>query len=512
MKLRGTAVLAWFAAMGAATALAQFGLYGSPSLLDMPQVNSTTLPHSDRVFAPVTPTLAAAATFTPPPAAFAQPVVGVRAADHYASLPAQPAPPPAVDLKPDSLDIGHSQPGPSVVDQMLNEPTDPVPSGPYSPVNYGRPISAAVHRFDQAACGHATCGDTCCQAPCCPWYGSVLALVMTRDRPNQLWTSYETNNNPNQIDLDTEGWRWGAEVRIGRRFCCAQPTCTESCGESCYGQTCGQGCGGQIYSPWALEAVFWTLDSFEGMAYLSHVNGLSTPLTVRYNEFNGVNAMAYFDGAAGHRLWRSNEYYNIELNLVRTPMFRMAEAPWNVDWLVGLRYFRFKDEWIFGSVAGGYSWGEDPSQEAFIEDRVTNDLFGVQLGFEADYTLFRTWSFFFAPKVGIYNNHIDNYFNVYLGDGTISNPTAASGMTGSYPVASTKDVVSFLTQIDVGVDWRFAPRWSLRGGYRVVVATGIALADNQIPPYIVDIPEIASIDTNGELILHGAFFGLTYNF
>jgi hypothetical protein len=40
----------------------------------------------------------------------------------------------------------------------------------------------------------------------------------------------------------------------------------------------------------------------------------------------------------------------------------------------------------------------------------------------------------------------------------------------------------------------------------------VGLADAQIPQYIVDIPEIAHIDSNGDLILHGAFAGLTYNF
>jgi hypothetical protein len=49
-------------------------------------------------------------------------------------------------------------------------------------------------------------------------------------------------------------------------------------------------------------------------------------------------------------------------------------------------------------------------------------------------------------------------------------------------------------------------------GYRVLAATGIGLADNQIPPYLNDIPTIQDIDRNGSLILHGAFAGLTYRF
>jgi len=60
--------------------------------------------------------------------------------------------------------------------------------------------------------------------------------------------------------------------------------------------------------------------------------------------------------------------------------------------------------------------------------------------------------------------------------------------------------------------WDFSDRWSAHFGYRVVVATAVALSDDQIPPYVTDMPEIADIDNNATLILHGGFFGLTYNF
>jgi hypothetical protein len=69
-----------------------------------------------------------------------------------------------------------------------------------------------------------------------------------------------------------------------------------------------------------------------------------------------------------------------------------------------------------------------------------------------------------------------------------------------------------MTQVDLGLDWQFQPNWTLSAGYRVLVASGIGLADHQIPPYIVDIPEIADIDHNGQLVLHGVFAGLEWNY
>ena len=82
----------------------------------------------------------------------------------------------------------------------------------------------------------------------------------------------------------------------------------------------------------------------------------------------------------------------------------------------------------------------------------------------------------------------------------------------TYPVHSTANLFSVLSQIDVGADWQITQHLSARVGYRLLAATGIGLSDAQIPQYLNDIPTIQDIDRNGHLILHGAFAGLTYCF
>jgi hypothetical protein len=312
---------------------------------------------------------------------------------------------------------------------------------------------------------------------------------MGRNKGNRLWTTYEWGNEPNQIgnteDI-TLDWRGGGEVLLGRRFCC--------------------GC-------WALEASFWTLDEFSGFASFTHANNVGTPLTVSGIEFGTDNAVAFFDNAEEHRLWRYNEFYNVELNLIRNQMFFTSCQGWNLDWSIGVRFFRFDENLIFGSLANGGTWGGNGgADEAYFNDRIVNNLIGFQFGVNADYYFGSNWRFFVSPQVGVYNNHMEHHFAAYLGDGTVASPTAASGVVGTYPVDSTDDAFSFLTQVDIGLDCRCTQNWSVRIGYRVVAVTGVGLSDNQIPPYIVDIPEIADIDRNGELILHGAFVGATYNY
>ena len=155
------------------------------------------------------------------------------------------------------------------------------------------------------------------------------------------------------------------------------------------------------------------------------------------------------------------------------------------------------------------AFGDDPTLEGYLHDYTKNSLVGVQFGCHLTYRR-GNWQLFMVPRVGIYNNHIQHWFSGYGGDGALF-AVAPAGYP-PYPVSSSTDVVSFLTQIDLGLQWQFATRWSAHIGYRVVVATGMALADHQIPPYVVDTPELANIDHNGQLILHGGFAGLTYSF
>ena len=275
--------------------------------------------------------------------------------------------------------------------------------------------------------------------------------------------------------------------------------------------------GGSSWGPpgrWGLEATYWTLDAFTGYVARAVPGGsVSTPLIVSDIEFGGVNGTIYFDSAQEHRVWRRDELHNIELNLIRRPVNPGWYGPVGIDWSVGVRYFRFEEDWTFGSLDLGCTWGGNGGlDEAYLRDKAVNHLVGVQMGFNFNWQVGHNLRLFLVPECGIYNNHITNLFEAYRGDGTVANPTAASGMTDTYPVSSSDDLVSFLTQIELGAEWQFTPRWSAFVGYRVLFATGIALADNQIPTYVVDIPEIAEIDHESNLVLHGAFAGVTFQF
>jgi hypothetical protein len=338
----------------------------------------------------------------------------------------------------------------------------------------------------QSGAGGGSCGpcNLCCQQACCPWYASVSGLVMGHSDGRRVWTSYATDDETNQLTNSqfSSQWQLGGEVTFGRRFCC--------------------GC-----VPWAVEATYWTTASFSGFEEVNNPGGyVSTPLNVSQVLFGGVTADNWFESAESNRLWRHDEFHNVEVNFIREQLCGVCGSPWDIGWSVGIRYFRFHDYFQFGSVALDHAWGE-PAYEAYLSDNITNNLVGPQFGFNAAYCLCPNVRLFITPKVGIYDNFMDHTFQARLGDGT-----NGTGVYGSFPVHSTRCGVAFLTEIDVGADWRFAQNWSARLGYRVVAITGVGTADDQFPQYIVDKPEIANIQNCSSLVLHGAFLGVTYNF
>jgi len=367
---------------------------------------------------------------------------------------------------------------------------------PYAPTCDG-------YGYTGDACGYAPSGggvfSTCGRMlgyecdPCkpCPWYFSAAALYLSRDDANRVWTSYETNNEPNQITNTNDiglSWEPGVEFSFGRRLGC-----------------CGT---------WALEATYFTIDPFNGYHSTTHANGVSTPLTFGHCTFtntgHGTGVNTWFDSAQEHRLWRRNEIHNIEVSLVRTRMLVGCDTPWDLEWEVGVRYFRFWESLRFGTLSGHGTGWDDLAETAYLEDQVTNNLIGAQFGFNAGWYFHRSCRLFVAPKLGLYNNHIEQYANLYRGDGEVAGVTSPSN--GSFPVKTEDDHLSFLGQIDLGLDWQITRRLSAQVGYRVIFATGMALADHQIPNYINDTPEFAHVKTNGDLVLHGAFAGGTFNY
>jgi hypothetical protein len=516
MRTIRISLFAFLAVCSTSAAWAQYGLYGSPETLQFPQPEAAQ-PYAAPANYPTTATpmaqaapaqayypaqpqyrypaqAAATSTYQPyqPGAQYRYPSPYARPPMRTAALEPSPQPipaPPGMSAAPNAMQPAPpmandplAPQGPSMMSQMIAEQGN----GGYA-VDNGA-YRGAVGDFQRSACSPQAEGcaydGACCQGYC-PWYVGVSALVLSRSDGRRFWTSnepppreaYQLGNS--QIPLS---WKWGGEVQIGRRFCC--------------------GC-----VPYAIEGTYWTADSFTGSQVTTNPNApytVNTPLNFTGLTFNGADPTLWWNGALWQRVTRQDEVHNGEINLVRQQLAWACDSPWDIGWSVGVRYFRFQD----GLTV--YSLANDGVSDSYFSDFVTNNLVGAQFGFDAAYNVCRCVRVFITPKVGIYDNFVDSNFEAKAQAGG----TTYNGQTpyGDFPAHGSKTGVAFLTQIDVGADWQFSRNWSARAGYRVVAITGMALADDQFPQYMCDIPEIQNVQHTSSLVLHGAFFGLTYNF
>jgi hypothetical protein len=165
-------------------------------------------------------------------------------------------------------------------------------------------------------------------------------------------------------------------------------------------------------------------------------------------------------------------------------------------------YFRFQDILTYGSVAGGFVFGEDGGEhEAYLQSKVTNNMVGGQIGMLANYSLTPRWGTFALPKVGVFGNQIYVTNRLYTGDGFTT-----------FNIHAHKAVVSMMAELDLGTYYWISQHCQLFAGWRVLGLSHVGLADNQFLPFLADSAGFAAAKANGDLILTGAFGGVAFTF
>jgi len=337
--------------------------------------------------------------------------------------------------------------------------------------------ASGASQFEQAVSGGCdTCGE-CCEPVCGHWFGVAAGLVMGRNRANPYWTTYETNNNANQL-MNTQNagadWAGGGQLTLGYMF--------------------GAACGCPTYG---VGVTYWGLGQMDGFSSLqSGTDSLSTPMNLQTQTgdvlIGGVPAGFYFDNSSEHRISRNDRFNNFELNFFR--------GGWNygrlqVLGLVGFRYFRFDERLGFTGVAAN---GTD---EATLAIRSTNNMYGVQIGGYANYLLTDRFGLFAGPKVGIFSNQMITQTLLYNNAGATA-----------YDIPGHKTDIAMIGELDAGFSYAFTRNLLGFVGYRVVGVSGVALSDNQYLPYLADTQGFSEVKQNGSLILHGVMMGTAFAF
>ncbi|WP_161603416.1 BBP7 family outer membrane beta-barrel protein [Blastopirellula marina] len=352
------------------------------------------------------------------------------------------------------------------------------------------PSAAYGESYGSGCASDGGCYDECFQDCFCPtWFAYAGALAMTRDNSNEVWLSNDSGDYAARTmgsNAAGMGWKAGYELRFGRHFGC---------------------------SNWAWEVDYWAVRGTASHTVTNQglIGQLDTPLDANFQglTYNGSNVDDYYNNAQAHRLQRSYDFYNVELNFFQDPNFYNANCcGGNVTFgaLAGLRYFKVREGFAFSTDPTDYSFnGAD--DELHYDIDVDNNLIGAQLGMIMNYNFDRL-NLYAKTKFGIYGNAINQQSRMYgnLGNAYIDN--ALSPNNGrQYDVSANKGRVSFLGELDLGAGYQLTKRFSINGGYRVVAASGIALATEQIPQNFEDLGIVASTPSNGDLLLHGGYLG-----
>jgi len=340
---------------------------------------------------------------------------------------------------------------------------------------------------------HSPCGEACdtCDTPCRSgtWFGSIGALVMGRNRANGYWTTYETNNNPNQL-MNTQNaganWAGGGQVTAGYMF----------------GNCCCPGPG--------IAFTYWGLGPMTANSSVTAAPGgtLSSPIDLGFVTIGGLQASQFFDNAHEQRIARDDRFNNFELNLLSPAFYNGGRL--TVTGLVGVRYLRFDERLSYSSVADGFNFGDNGGvDQATLAFRTVNNLWGGQVGANMNYMLTDRLGVFVMPKGGIFLNQMNGLTQLYRGDGLY----AVNQLTGdNFNYGAHKTDVAFLGEIDTGFSWAFCRNVQAYVGYRVIGIANVALADNQFLPFLADQAGYQQIKQNGALIVHGGMAGIAWSF
>jgi Putative beta barrel porin-7 (BBP7) len=353
----------------------------------------------------------------------------------------------------------------------------------------GNPVGSASDCW-----GAAPVESTGCGVCCGPWYAGLRGLIMTRDRGDNVWLS-NSSNYPNQQLLNTHdvamGYAGGFETYIGR--------CLNDC--------------------WAIEAGYWGLFPQTESADLPYTLGTGPLMTrvdfsaLQYNNGLGLTQSVsdWYDNAQLHRVTADYEFHNIELNLVR------KIANWGatggpcaqLQLTAGARYMKIGESLRYSTDYYNQNLGDDPASELHYNIDVDNQLIGFQLGGRYQHALGCRFMAFAGTKAGIYANQIDHHQDITGGFQTAYLTSAA---VDPYNINSTKDDVSFLGELDLGLGYQLTQCWRITGGYRAIGITGLAFAPDQIPPSFGYYDYAAQINSSNSMILHGAYAGIECNF
>ena len=384
--------------------------------------------------------------------------------------------------------------------------------------------------------GHANTGCASSVASCrpalSPWFGGF----------NLLFWQYEDNYNRRLLAIDggvpgigvtsvSPDSQTGFDVFGGRYLDCGR-----------YGFSVGY----MSFNPGSEEVVVTPPNPGDYYATMETWNMISidpdgagaAPVSTVY---------ALFDGASGYRLRRDVNFQGLEANIwsfglmgaqraaalcsqgsacgglgnvlglgssygaygyggATGPLVRSCSGRVRVATSHGLRWFQMEDEFQFaGNIDGtaGYQ-----ATDMYYDVDVDNNLLGYQFGSRLTYCLTERINLGISGKFGIYGNDVE--MRQRIGTSTID--AYRTGTATDVINTHTSDTaLATLGELDLGVGCRLNNAWTVRGGYRLLGATGVATSVDALNQEYRPQSSFGQVYADDSILLHGGYVGFDFN-
>jgi len=221
------------------------------------------------------------------------------------------------------------------------------------------------------------------------------------------------------------------------------------------------------------------------------------------------NLQDYYNNADSNRIYRNNEFHNVEVNALRNggSYTTRGGRTGNFELLGGFRWLYFNEDFRYSA----FNAGAVPTRVNY-DLAARNNLLGFQLGGRNEVCLTDRISLVSGTRFGLFNNNIRSRQSISNEFGVFASPAGGAPGVDDYNYSSRKNELAALGELEAGVAYQFAQRARLNVGYRVLGISGVALAPSQIPRNFSNPAEINRINSKDSLILGGAYAGMDFCF
>ena len=196
-----------------------------------------------------------------------------------------------------------------------------------------------------------------------------------------------------------------------------------------------------------------------------------------------ANTVDYF-GADVMQFHYTSAIQGAELNVIK---------PFgSIELLAGFRYMEINESMRLTTINSGTGGISDYDTDAF------NEMYGGQIGMQGRWTLFDLLGFDFGAKFGVFGDrNADRQVMYDLNNSVIDPP---------FPTSAKNQSTAYIGELSAQMVLPINSSISIHGGYSVMFINQIALAPDQAT---FQLDSGTHVDMRGDIILHGANFGVT---